>query len=310
MAHMTNDSGHFWTREQLEEHGAYPVELNRWRKGEEEWLPLFQGRMIHHFDHRYNSVAVNPENIYNPYINETVTDEQHGNPRLYSMPKYWIPSDFVMRKFPDTPAYAISFRKITRTTDERTLIATIAPWAGYGDGLPLLVMASEEATKAFTEGAPLWAANVSSFAMDFVARCKLQGVNMNWYILQQLPVITRAAYDRQIGDTTAADLVRDHVLRLCYTAWDLQPFAQAQGYDGEPFGWDVAQRRHLRARLDALYFLLYGLDRDDAAYVMDSFPITRRNDEREHGGRYLTKELILGYMNALAAGDAGAVVVV
>ena len=133
---------------------------------------------------------------------------------------------------------------------------------------------------------------------------------MNLYILEQLPVITRAAYDRPIGDTTAADLVRDHVLRLCYTAWDLQPFAQAQGYDGEPFGWDVAERRHLRARLDALYFLLYGLDRDDAAYVMDSFPITRRNDERGHGGRYLTKELILAYMSALEAGDTETVMAI
>ena len=125
--------------------------------------------------------------------------------------------------------------------------------------------------------------------------------------MQQLPVITRPAYDRQIGDKTAAELARDHVLRLCYTAWDLQPFALSQGYEGEPYGWDVEKRRHLRARLDALYFILYGLDRDDAAYVMDSFPITRRNDERDHG-KYLTKELILGYMNALAAGDAETVI--
>ena len=44
LAHMTNDSGHFWTREQLEEYGAYPVERNRWRKGSEEWLPLYQGQ--------------------------------------------------------------------------------------------------------------------------------------------------------------------------------------------------------------------------------------------------------------------------
>ena len=49
----------------------------------------------------------------------------------------------------------------------------------------------------------------------------------------------------------------------------------------------------MRARLDALYFILYGLDQDDAAYVMDSFPITRRNDEQAHHGVYVTKELIL-----------------
>ena len=304
---MTNDSGHFRTREQLVADGWYPAELNRWRKGGEWVLPLYQGRTIHHFDHRYNSIRFNPDNVHNRHTNDPVSHEQHQDPLFYSRPQYWISDTFVKSKFPDDPAYAIAFRKITRTTDERTLIATLAPWAGYGDGLPLLVVDSEKSTEIFKDCAPLWMANFCSFAMDFITKCKLQGINMNWYILQQLPVITRAAYDRRIGDTTAADLVRDHVLRLCYTAWDLAPFARAQGYEGEPYGWDVEERRNLRARLDALYFLLYGLDRDDAAYVMDSFPITRRNDERDHG-RYLTKELILAYMNALAAGDTETVV--
>lgn len=36
----------------------------------------------------------------------------------------------------------------------------------------------------------------------------------------------------------------------------------------------------------------------------DSFPIARSNCEREHNGVYLAKALILGYMNALAAGEA------
>ena len=75
------------------------------------------------------------------------------------------------------------------------------------------------------------------------------------------------------GITTARELIRDHVLRLTYTAYDMRPFAQDLGYDGEPFTWNEEERRHLRARLDALYFLLYGLSRDDAAYVLDTFPI-------------------------------------
>ena len=305
---MTNDSGKFWTREQLEKDGWYPVESNRWRKGRAEMLPLYQGRTVHHFDHRYNSVRVNLENVNRPYVNVPVTDEQHRNPQFYARPQYWIPADYVREKFAEDPPYALGFRLITGTTNDRTLISAVVPWAGYGNSLPILVCDSEEAADTFNDCVPLWAANFSSFAIDFVAKRKLQGTNMNWFILEQLPVITRAAYDRRIGDTTAAELARDHALRLCYTAWDLQPFALTQGYDGEPFGWDVEQRRHLRARLDALYFLLYGLDRDDAAYVMDSFPITRRNDEGQRPGVYATKELILGYLSALAAGDTETII--
>ena len=308
LAHMTNDSGHFRTREQLESDGWYPVELNRWRRGSEQMLPLYQGRMIYHFDHRYNSVEVNPSNVHNPYVNIPVTDEQHQNPRFHPQPQYWIAESLVQEKVPDNPAYAIGFRDITNSTNERTMIATVVPYAGFGNNLPVLVCHAGDAVATFTDLSPLWAANFCSFAFDFVARRKVQGTHMNWYILQQLPVIARADYDRRFGNKTAAALVRDHTLRLCYTAYDLQPFAQTQGYDGEPFAWDTEQRRHLRARLDALYFILYGLSREDAAYVLDSFSITRRDDEREHNGVYLTKELILGYMNALAAGDTETVI--
>lgn len=54
--------------------------------------------------------------------------------------------------------------------------------------------------------------------------------------------------------------------------------------------------------------MLYGISRDDAVYVLGSFPITRSSDAREHNGVYLTKALILGYMNALAAGDTESII--
>ena len=102
---------------------------------------------------------------------------------------------------------------------------------------------------------------------DFVARQKAQGTHLNWYIVEQLPVIAPGDYDRQFGNTTARELVRDHVLRLTYTSHDMAPFARDLGHvedsarrAGPPFTWDEEERRHLRARLDALYFHLYGLD--------------------------------------------------
>ena len=101
----------------------------------------------------------------------------------------------------------------------------------------------------------------------------------------------------------------NHVLRLTYTAHDMAPFARDLGYDGPPFVWNQEERRHLRARLDALYFHLYGLSREDASYVLDTFPIVRKQDEAAFG-RYRTRDLILAYMNALAAGDTETVVAV
>ena len=67
------------------------------------------------------------------------------------------------------------------------------------------------------------------------------------------------------------------------------------------------ERRHLRARLDALYFHLYGLSREDASHVLDTFPIVRKQDEAAFG-RYRTRDLILTYMNVLAGGNTETVV--
>ena len=71
------------------------------------------------------------------------------------------------------------------------------------------------------------------------------------------------------------------------------------GYEGQPFCWDEEERRHLRARLDALFFHLYGIGAEDAGYILDTFPIVRKNDEKAHG-EYRTKRVILEIYNEMA----------
>ena len=209
---------------------------------------------------------------------------------------------------PMSLGWAVAFKDVTAPTNVRTMIAAVLPRSGFGNTLPLL-MPDADGTAAYRENAWLWAGCLNSLAFDFVARQKVQGQHLNWFVVEQLPVLKAADYDRPFGAATARDLVRDHVLRLTYTAHDMAPFARDLGHDGPPFPWDEEERRHLRARLDALYFHLYGLTRDDAGYVLDTFPIVRREDEAAFG-RYRTRELILAYMNALAAGDAEARVAV
>ena len=63
---MTSDSHLFRTAAQLEAEGFYPVQGNRWKRGEELYLPLYEGKMVQAFDHRAASVVVNPENLSRP----------------------------------------------------------------------------------------------------------------------------------------------------------------------------------------------------------------------------------------------------
>ncbi len=296
---MTSDSHLFRTAAQLEANGFYPVQGNRWKKGEELYLPLYQGRMIWHFDHRANSVRVNPESTHNPYLSEPVTEEQHADPSFLPQTQYWVPAENVESALSQSMGWTLGFRDIARPTDVRTMIAAIVPHAGCGNTLPILLPSES----GFDEdGTACLLANFNSLAFDYIARQKVQGTHLTWYTVEQLPVIAPADYDRAFGATTARALVRDHVLRLTCTAHDMAPFARDLGYDGPPFIWNEEERRHLRARLDALYFHLYGLSRADAAYILDAFPIVRRHDEAAFG-HYRAKAMVLAYYNALNAGD-------
>ena len=299
MFHMTNDSHLFRTASELQVDACYPVQGNRWKRGQETYLPLYEGKMVQAFDHRAASVVVNPENLNRPAQPRRATHEEHARVDWLPDPQFWVSADSF--HWPQGMTWTVAFKDATAPTNARTMIAALMPAQAFGNTLPILTPHEVEIA-AYKSSAWLLAAVFNSLAFDFVARQKVQGQHLNWFIVEQLPVIAPGDYDREFGGTTARELVRDHVLRLTYTAHDMAPFARDLGYDGPPFTWDEEERRHLRARLDALYFHLYGLDRDDAGYVLGTFPIVRRDDEKQFD-RYRTRDLILAYMDALAAGD-------
>ena len=297
MFDMANDSHLFRTAEGLDADGFYPVQGNRWKKGEELYLPLYEGKMVQAYDHRAASIVNSDGNLFRPGQPDRILDEEHRDSDFSPRPRYWVGlQDSEVTK---SLNWLLAFKDITAPTNVRTMIAAIVPRVGCGHTLPILLPTEDDSDC----GSPAcWLANLNSISFDYVARQKVQGTHLTWYTVEQLPVIAPADYDRHFGPTTARALVRDHVLRLTYTAHDIAPFARDLGYDGPPFIWNEEERRHLRARLDALYFHLYGLSRDDAAYILDTFPIVRRHDKAAFG-HYRTKTMVLAYFNALAAGD-------
>ena len=113
---------------------------NRWKKGEELYLPLYQGRMIHQFDHRANSVRVNPASTHNPYLSEEVSEAQHADPSFLPQTQYWVPEAVVEPVVPQTLGWTLGFRDIARPTDMRTFIAAVLPQVGCGHTLPILLL--------------------------------------------------------------------------------------------------------------------------------------------------------------------------
>ncbi|MBO0798761.1 MAG: hypothetical protein J2P31_08045, partial [Blastocatellia bacterium] len=202
------------------------------------------------------------------------------------------------------PRWLLGWRDICRSTDERTVIASVLPRVGVGHKFPLMMLSRIRATEVTCLNA-----NLNSFALDFITRQKIGGTSLTYFYLKQFPVLPPSSYIQSClwsSSLTMREWIAMRVLELIYTAYDLQGFAEDCGYTGDPFEWNQERRFLLRCELDAVYFHLYGINRDDVDYILDTFPIVKRKDEQAHG-EYRTKRMILEIYDEMKhAMDTGA----
>ena len=299
MFEMSHDSHLFHTREQLEKDG-WSLEGNVFTKGDKRMLPLYEAKMLHHYDHRWATYTESGEV-------RDLTLEERQNPNVAPMPRYWVSElatdtgkvdkhgDPIMEPGVQTRLEAagwdrgwlLGWRDICRATDERTSVVGFSPKAAIGHKYLLeLVFAGPREISVL-------ASCQVSFCFDYLSRQKIGGTSMSFFVWRQLPVISREVAESQ------SIFVWKRVLELVYTAHDMNSLARDLGSDGAPFRWDEERRAVMRAELDALFFHLYGINRDDADYIMETFPIVKKKDVAEHG-TYRTKERILEIYDRMA----------
>ena len=156
-----------------------------------------------------------------------------------------------MEKYDCQRPWFLAYRDVVRATDERSVIALALPREPALRKLPIL---------GFGQAVPgeLLLANFNSLPFDYVARQKIGGISLSFFILKQLPVIP---IHRYAGNDIS--FINRRLLELSYTDTSMAPFARELGYDGPPFLWDENRRAQLRAELDAWYARAYGLTRDE-----------------------------------------------
>lgn len=315
MLNMTTDSKLFRNRSELEAgEGAWPVGGNRFESADGEWVPLYEGKMVQAFDHRASDIVLAEANVFRSGQGADLTDNDHRDPARQPTPRYWVKASDTGWDAPTD--WCLSLKDVTSVTNARTTITAIIPRFGAGHTLPVLFPTKGASARSYAEAAPLLIANLNSVVLDYFARQKVHGNHLAWYLIEQLPIIPPAAYARTFGSKTAAKIVHQAVLELTYTANDLAPFARdmdhvdAAGDVLPPFIWDEDRRLQLRAKVDALYFILYGVfdpadagqSRDDISYIYSTFPIVER-EEKAKWGRYRSRDLCLAWINALIAGQ-------
>jgi hypothetical protein len=291
---MSNDSHLFRTREDLEAQG-FRLVGNRFVRGEEVYLPLYEAKMFWHYDHRFATFEGKDTRDVEPGEKE--------DPTFLPLPRYWVPkgeTEARLRKAGWERGWLVGFRDITNATNERTAIFAALPRVGANHKAPLLL--SRKASWAVLA----FFANFNTLPLDYVVRQKVGGTSLTFHYIKQFPILPPDRY-------TPKDLrfIVPRVLELAYTAWDLAPLAQdvweeadeglreairawvagarlhpdappewVEGpYPFPPFVWDEERRALLRAELDAYYARLYGLNRKQLRYILDPQDLTPRELE-------------------------------
>ena len=286
---MTSDSHLFRTREQLEVEG-WQLDGNVFLRNGEVYLPLYEGKMISYFDHRFGTYEGQTEAQANQGKLPELTEKQHLDPDYMSLPYYWVHEAEMPEIARDGRKALLAFRKTARSTDLRTGIFSVIPVVSCNDKTPLIFLPLQKHLEM-----SYLIAGFSAFVFDYAIRQKLGGTDIGQFIFKQLPVLPPDTYVASCPwafSITLGSWIAPRVLELTYTAWDLADFARDCGYDGPPFRWEEERRFLLRCELDAAYFRLYGIAREDVDYIMDTFRVWREKEERLYG-EYRTKRVIL-----------------
>jgi hypothetical protein len=306
---MTDDSDLFRTRERLEAEG-WELHGNVFERGEERMLPLYEAKMVDFFNHRAADVVKSLTAVNRQNQPRYLPTEELQDPVRLALPLNWIQRDGMIptrRNNRDVEVKGIELRlaeenwdydwlcgwcDVTASTNERTAIPAFLPRTAVGHKFPLMMPCAAP---------PLVAALIatqSSLIFDFVSRQKIGGTSMGLFIWKQLPVPDPTTLGPHLP------FLLPRVLELVYTAYDMTPLARDLGDEGEPFQWNEERRAQLRAELDAYFFHLYGISREDTDYILESFQSESgglKNNEIAKFDEYRTKRLILSEYDRMAA---------
>jgi hypothetical protein len=302
-----NDADILRSRDDLEREG-WRLEGNVFNRDGERMLPMYESKMAHYFDHRWNSFHGTGNDD-----RRRLSISEKDDAAVPAQPRYWISQDgpITVRKGSKNVQFLgvnerlsesgwdrgwlCGWRDICRANDERTAIPGILPRVATLNTFPVMF----PRVPSFLVVALV--AAQSSLIFDFVARQRVGGIHLTQFIWKQLPVPTPAMLEPHLP------FITPRVLELVYTAYDMTPLARDLSDEGEPFRWDENRRAQLRAELDSFFFRLYGIDdRDDVDYILETFQSEtgglKHNEIRYHG-EYRTKRLVLTEYDRMAAAD-------
>jgi Eco57I restriction-modification methylase len=300
---MTSDSASFLTSSQLlqrgaAQHGAF------WQSSKgERYLPLYEAKMMHVYDHRFGTYP--PGQTADTRALPRLTISQYSDPGFEVNPRYYVSELEVREQLAGTwdRSWFLAFRGMSNHTNVRRFISGVLPYAGIGNSLTTVFADKVDDRRLFA----CLCANFSSMISDVIARSKISGTNVNFFYIEQLPILPPSVYGED-----EINFVVKRVAELTYTSFAMKAFAEDIGYSDGPLAWQPDRRALLRSELDAFFAYLYGLTRRELEYILDpkrvmgedypseTFRVLKEREINEFG-EYRTQRLVLEAWDRFAA---------
>lgn len=280
-------------------------------KDSDDLVPLYEGKLFHQFDNRWATFD-GTKNNNGELIAVHVNNDQKKSEKYFITPRYWVQQSAVQARYIDrknkerwwNAPWMLAFRDVCRSTDERTVIASVLPsMYAAGDKAPLIFPQVAEVLAACL------LANLNSLVLDFADRLKQASASLKAFTLKQLPFLPPKAYsDEDIA------FISERVAALTRNSEEINVIWLTD-YPAYPFQ-EPHDRLKIRAELDAYYARLYGLTRRELEYVLcpqdvmgEDFPSVTfpglAKKEKALYGEFLTKRLVLEAYDKLEAGILG-----
>jgi len=252
----------------------------------------------------------------------------------YAPNKYWIDDDKarnLLRKKGNTQKLDVDFfrianRRQARSTDERTMIATIIPSGHFAwDNMAVNRVESIRTRGSYFRDICFIVGVMNSMIFDFILGLQINS-NLSFFIIYSLPVPFYrpgdTIYDDTVSRVTRLVSVRSdfsslwssifskewqfpdfwypaspsidtygpaHEQEICRRLRDEAPNLTPEWgphcgvHDRLPDRRDTGDRAQLRAEIDAYVAHLYGLSRDDFAYILETFPVLKKKEKKVFG---------------------------
>jgi hypothetical protein len=134
-------------------------------------LPLYEAKLLQHFDHRLASYDKRPEGSQDSELPRLDLKEKN-DPRRSPIPRYWVDRTEVDARLARRgwdKFWLLGWRDIARSTDQRTMIASFLPRLGASRTLPLMLTTSSRVDCLYS--------NLASFILDYAIRQKVAGTH-------------------------------------------------------------------------------------------------------------------------------------